>query len=102
MTLTPHPRRVSERTSTYLGTVTRVDGSTAYVEVPFLTADYEFPARYPAEYGDSRTTDYAGGPTDPAHVHHVVPLPPLSAGDDVAVAFLNDSDEELVILIRLA
>lgn len=61
----------------YLGQVTSVDGSTAYVKVPRLADDYAYPARYG------------------------VGLVP-AAGDDVAVGFLEGDRDELVILIRLA
>lgn len=65
----------------YLGTIRRVDGPTAYVEVPRLAPGFEYPARYPAEY--------AGGTL-------------LEPGVDVAVAFLEGGRDELVVLIRLA
>ena len=65
----------------YLGTITRVAGATAYVEVPHLAPGFEYPARYPAEYVGSSL---------------------LAPGDDVAVAFLEGGRDELVVLIRLA
>ena len=65
----------------YLGSITHVDGTTAYVEVPRLAPGFEYPARYPAEYAGSSL---------------------LAPGDDVAVAFLEGGRDELVVLIRLA
>lgn len=86
----------------YLGRVRRVQGSTAYVEVPRLAPGFEYPARYPAELaGASTLAGSAGGAYDgaPSHTHG---LRRLAAGDEVAVAFLEGGRDELVVLIRLA
>lgn len=68
------PDRSTGNAGVYLGTVTRVDGPTAYVEVPRLAPGFEYPARH-------------GGAV---------------AGDEVAVAFLEGGRDELVVLLRLA
>lgn len=65
----------------YLGTITHVEGATAYVEVPRLAPGFEYPARYPAEYAGTTV---------------------LAPGVAVAVAFLEGGRDELVVLIRLA
>lgn len=67
--------RATGNAGVYLGTVTRLDGSTAYVEVPRLAPGFEYPARHPAG---------------------------IEAGDAVAVAFLEGGRDELVVLVRLA
>lgn len=91
--------RVAARATTnagiYLGTVTRVAGATAYVEVPRLNAGFEYPARYPAELAGATTLPAGEGP----HTHG---LRALAGGDPVACAFLEGGRDELVVLLRLA
>lgn len=61
----------------YLGTVTRVTGATCYVECPRYAAGFELgPAPYPADG--------------------------VTPGDRVALAFLEGSDTDVVVLVRLA
>lgn len=58
------PDRDTGNAGIYLGTITRVDGATAYVEVPRLAPGYEYPARFPAELkagGAPGTTSAAAG-----------------------------------------
>lgn len=71
------PRRPpTVRTSgVYLGTVTRA-GDELRVAVPHLAPGYDWPARHAAD---------------------VAP----EVGQAVAVTFINDTDEELLILLRL-
>lgn len=178
-------RGASGAAGVHIGTVTRVDGATCYVELPRIARGFEYgPARYPDTYAPDQATATAGGhghdaptvdssaaaahshgaPTvdssavlahdhfqngqstevasghthvilgqastlDGAHDHTMtvgaVPeagghdhamtvgaVPeagghdhalgrPLAAGDTVAVAFLEDSRDELVVLVRL-
>lgn len=61
----------------YIGRVTRVVDDVAYVEIPQLADGFEWPAQY---------------------AHDVTPV----AGWSVAVVFLNDSDEELLVVLRLS
>ena len=65
----------------YLGRVRKVTGATAYIEVPRLAPGFDYPARYPA------------GSLSQGK---------LSAGVEVAVAFLEGGRDELVVLVRLA
>lgn len=84
----------------YLGKVTRVTGRTCYVEVPTLAPGLEYgPARYPAEYAPAAETDPATVGDLGDHTHG---LPPLAAGDAVAVAFIAGRRDEVVVLTRLA
>lgn len=75
MRLAPQPT-ASTGGGPYIGTVTRVVDDVAYVRIPHLADEYE----WPASYG-----------------HGVTPAAEWS----VVVAFLNDTDEELIILLRL-
>lgn len=73
--------RETSNSGIYLGRVVKVDGRTAYVEVPRLAPGFDYPARYPAG-------SLAQGRQD--------------AGTEVAVAFLEGGRDELVVLLRLA
>ena len=75
---------VEANAGAYLGTITRVTGATAYVELPRLAAGFEYgPAGYPSEYAQAGET-------------------PLEVGDRVAVAFLEGGRDDVVVLLRLA
>lgn len=95
--------RTADGGGIYIGTVTRVTGSTCYVEVPRYAKGFELgPCRYPAELAGANTlAGSAGGAYDgaPSHTH---PLRQLAPGDDVAVAFLEGGDTDAVVLVRLA
>jgi hypothetical protein len=95
--------RETKNPGVYLGTVTKVDGPTAYVTIPRLAPGYDYPARYPRELRSPYWTDFeaVAGAYDgaPRHRHLFIPL---AVGDDVAVAFLEGGRDELVVLIRLA
>lgn len=97
------PDRTAGGGRLYIGTVTRVTGSSCYVEVPRYAKGFELgPCRYPAELAGSDTlAGSAGGPYDgaPSHTH---PLRRLAAGDSVAVGFLEGGDDDAVVLVRLA
>lgn len=91
------PGAVPTNVGVYLGKVTRVTGRTCYVELRSLAPGLEYgPARYPATYAAAATTDPDPGDT---HSHG---LPPLAAGDPVAVAFLEGRRDDVVVLARLA
>lgn len=97
------PDRSAGGGAIYVGKVTRVTGATCYVEVPRLAEGFELgPCRYPAELAGADTlAGSAGGAYDgaPSHTH---PLPPLAPGDAVAVAMLENSHDDAVVLVRLA
>lgn len=104
------PDRTAGGGGTYLATVTRVTGSTCFVEVPRVAPGFEFgPAHYPSEYAPaeetqdagmhSHTTPAGGTSSDGDHAHQLRPLAP---GDRVAVSFLEGGHDDLVVLLRLA
>lgn len=91
----------------YVGKVTKVDGATAYVEVPRLAPGFEYPARYPATPrnvaavgGHTHSTPSGGSGSAGGHDH--AQPPSVAVGDEVAVAFLEGGRDELVVLVRLA
>lgn len=54
-------------------------------------------------HGHDATTTVSTVPAAGSHSHSLpAPSPPLAKGDRVAVAFLENSDEDVVVLVRLA
>ena len=102
------PRRPPTPATLYLGTVSKVTGTTATVVIPELGGPgYSYgPARFPDHLAAGAATssvDADAGGTDPAHTHH--PGRPLAAGDPVLVGLLatrTGTRDAVVILSRLA
>lgn len=69
---------------TYIGTVTKVEGAYAFVQIKRLVDGYEYgPAGYPSEYAQDGDA-------------------PLTVGDKVAVGFIEAGRDNCVVLLRFA
>jgi hypothetical protein len=76
-------RQLEPNAGAYLGTVLRVTGAYAYVQLPRFDPSVEYgPAVYPSEYNPGTAR-------------------PLAAGDTVVVAFIEGDHANIVVLARV-